>query len=280
MKISVIMTSYNYAQYIEEAINSVINQTFKDWELIIVDDGSSDNSVEIIKSYCAKDERIKLFTHSGEKNKGLKESILLALEHATGDWVTFLESDDIWLPDYLSKKIEVVEKNSSAKIIFNKVEFFGEVENNPKKGIFKDTQNKLASMTFPRNMFKDFYLKNQILTFSCAMVKKETLLKINPNTPVDAFFDWWLWIHLAYKNDFYYIDEVLTKWRLHKTSYLKTSKKPKLPVLSLKAYLDVFKSTKDLAILPFVVVSQIKLYFCKAKELLAKKRKLVVTSSL
>jgi glycosyltransferase involved in cell wall biosynthesis len=70
-KISVITVSYNYENYIKETIESVINQTFQDWEMIIVDDGSKNNSVEVIKSYCEKDNRIKFFQH--EHGVNLKE---------------------------------------------------------------------------------------------------------------------------------------------------------------------------------------------------------------
>ena len=84
MKISVITASYNYAQYIEETISSVLSQSYQDWELVVVDDGSSDGSVEIIESYCKKDSRIKLYQHEGGQNKGLKETLLLGLEHSQG----------------------------------------------------------------------------------------------------------------------------------------------------------------------------------------------------
>jgi len=104
MKISIITANYNYAQYIEEAINSVINQSYGDWELIIVDDGSSDNSVEIIKSYCEKDSRIRLFQHANGENKGLKETLLLGISHASGDWIAFLESDDSFTLDNLQQE--------------------------------------------------------------------------------------------------------------------------------------------------------------------------------
>ena len=95
MKISVVTASYNYQDYIKEAVQSVLDQTYKDWELIIVDDCSTDNSVEVIKSF--KDERIKLFIN--EKNLGLKETVKRGIENATGEWVVFLESDDILTPE-------------------------------------------------------------------------------------------------------------------------------------------------------------------------------------
>ena len=83
MKISIFTASYNAEKTIKETIESVLNQTHNDWELIIVDDGSRDNSLEIIKSYCQKDERMKLYTHKDDINKGLKETVKFGLSHCS-----------------------------------------------------------------------------------------------------------------------------------------------------------------------------------------------------
>ena len=98
--ISIVTASYNYEQYIGETIQSVLNQTYTDWELIIVDDCSSDNSLKVIKSF--DDDRIKLFVN--KKNMGLKYTVKRGVELAKGDWVVFLESDDLITPDYLENK--------------------------------------------------------------------------------------------------------------------------------------------------------------------------------
>lgn len=263
MKISVITANYNYAQYIEEAINSIINQSYPDWELIIVDDGSSDNSVDIINSYCEKDNRIKFFQHPDRKNKGLKESLLLGLSHATGDWIAFLESDDYFYPDNLAKKIEIIEEHKDVCLIFNRVNF---LEKNDKisvrqKGLDK-THNKLKKMKFPRDMFYDFYINNMILTFSCVMVKSEVIKNADFNTPVDTLLDWWLWIHLAHQGKFYYIDEKLTNWRLHQESYVLRGKKPILYTVQVQAYRDIYlKSGGDSRLLAFILFSSVILFF-------------------
>ena len=272
MKISIITASYNYAQYIEKCIESVIAQTYQDWELIIVDDGSSDNSVEIIKSYCEKDSRIKLFQHEECKNKGLKETLLLGLEHATGDWIAFLESDDCLKPNYLSKKVEITQNHPSVKLIFNKVEFIGDEKKSKKiKKDLSPTLKELSKMNFPKNMFCNFYLKNMILTFSSVMVEKNILKNTNFDTPTDALLDWWLWIHLSYKNIFYYIDEELTSWNIHPQSYISNSKKPIINLTQLNAYIDLYKREgKDFKILlflllltPFVILIKIKKFILK-----------------
>lgn len=273
MKISIITANYNYAQYIEETINSVINQSYTDWEFIIVDDGSSDSSVEIIKSYCAKDSRIKLFQHSNGKNKGLKESLLLGLSHVTGDWVAFIESDDYFYPDNFSKKVEIIKKYPDINLIFNKVEFIKTEEKSAKNvKIFEKIQEKLSKMNFPHDMFFDFYVNNMILTFSCVMVKADVLRNADFNTPLDTMLDWWLWIHLAYKNKFYYIDKALTYWRLHDKSYLLRGKKSLTCPVQVQAYFDIYKKTgKPFFMLIFMLYSSVILLFVRTCRFIRRK---------
>lgn len=269
MKISVILSSYNYAQYIKETINSVLEQTYKDWELIIVDDGSSDDSAEIIKSYCEKDLRIKFFEHNDKLNHGLKETLLLGIEHATGDWISFLESDDYLSPNNLAKKVEVIKKHPEVKLIFNKVKFTGE-ENISKKRLktLEQTQKKLSKTTFPKNMFYDFYIDNMILTFSSVMVESDTIKNADFNTPNDSTLDRWLWVHLAYNNDFYYIDEELTRWRLHEQSYIKS--KPKLFFPQISAYGDVYKKNPSFGLWLWILYSNIKFVLIRGFRFMTK----------
>lgn len=107
--VSIIMPSYNTANYIGESINSVINQTYKNWELIIVDDCSTDNTDEIVNKFL-KDERIKYLKN--EKNSGAAISRNKALREAKGRWIAFLDSDDLWVPEKLEKQINFMEKNN------------------------------------------------------------------------------------------------------------------------------------------------------------------------
>ena len=104
---SIVMPSYNTANYISDSIRSVLAQTYTNWELIIVDDCSTDNSVEIIKSF--KDPRIRLLQN--EKNSGAAISRNYALREAKGKWVAFLDSDDLWNPEKLEKQIHFMDEN-------------------------------------------------------------------------------------------------------------------------------------------------------------------------
>ena len=108
-KVSVITPAYNASEYIGEMIESVLNQTYDNWEMLIVDDCSSDNTVEIVKSYAEKDSRIKLILHS--QNQGVATARNTALKEANGEYIAFLDSDDIWHKEKLLKQLDFMEKN-------------------------------------------------------------------------------------------------------------------------------------------------------------------------
>ena len=104
--VSIVMPSYNTACYIKESIQSVLAQTYADWELIIVDDCSTDNSEDVIKSI--KDDRIRYFRN--EQNSGAAASRNKALREARGKWIAFLDSDDLWHPEKLERQIRFMEE--------------------------------------------------------------------------------------------------------------------------------------------------------------------------
>ena len=229
MTVSIITASYNYQDYIKEAIDSILKQTYADWELIVVDDGSTDNSIDVIKSYCEKDPRIKLYTNENNANKGLIETLKLGVQKANNEWIAFLESDDIWAENYLEEKVNLIKKYPDVKFFFNDVEMFGDEERIEEKNKeYKVTYNVLRSNPFPRNIQKYFCKFNPVFTFSCVMVKKDEFLNGNFKSPLPSHLDQWIYSQLA-KNDFYYVDKKLTKWRIHSSSYIdrdkETSKK-------------------------------------------------------
>ena len=106
-------------------------------------------------------------------------------------------------------------------------------------------------------MFYNFYLSNKIFTFSSVMAKREDLLKISYNPPIDSLLDWWLWVQLAYIGNFYYIPEKLTKWRLHKNSYIESSNNISLNKIHNEMYYKMFKKYKKIKILIFIPFAQI-----------------------
>lgn len=105
--VSIIMPSWNTGAFISESIQSVINQTYKQWELVIVDDCSTDNSETVIASF--RDERIKYYRN--EKNSGAALTRNRAIQEAKGEWIAFLDSDDLWMPEKLEHQIRFMESN-------------------------------------------------------------------------------------------------------------------------------------------------------------------------
>ena len=112
-EISVIMPVYNTAEYLEKSIESVLNQTYADFELIIINDGSTDNSAEIISRYTAQDKRIKVITQA---NQGLSEARNSGMAIAKGNFIAFIDSDDFYACNFLGQLI-CAQKNTSADII-------------------------------------------------------------------------------------------------------------------------------------------------------------------
>ena len=225
MKISFITASYNYEEYIGETIKSVLAQTISDWEMIVVDDGSKDKSVNLIKKFCKKDSRVRLFRHQGGKNCGLAKTLQLGLEKSSGDWIVFLESDDTIEPNYLEEKIKIINNYPTVKFIFNDVnpvgnqKGFDALNKNTACNYFEKMHERVNRMTFPQRPFKEFKDFNFIPTFSCVMLKKEILDDISFISPIPQWLDTYLWSQLVGKYEFFYVDKKLTNWRLHDNSY-------------------------------------------------------------
>ena len=263
MKVSVIITSYNYEQYIKDAIESVLNQTYSDFELVIIDECSTDNSANIIKQF--NDERIKFIQN--EQNLGLKNSMQKAIFCCSGKWIAFLESDDLWACNTLEKRLACAEKYPQVGIIFNDVEEFGDekwlfaVKKN-----FERARKILGKKTFPKNIFYDINIHNLILTFSSVMIKREFFKNLNFETPIDSLLDWWIYIHIAHQTEAYYLKDKLTKWRQHRGSYIMRKKKSHFKMANIQAYIDVYKTQKfGIAFLPFLVISILGMLFSRAK---------------
>lgn len=108
--VSIIMPAYNCEDFIGITLDSVINQTYENWEVIVVDDCSTDNTAEVVQEYRRKDNRIKY--HKLEKNSGAAVARNKAVDLATGKYMAFLDSDDVWFPEKLTKQISFMEKNN------------------------------------------------------------------------------------------------------------------------------------------------------------------------
>ena len=129
-KITVYITNYNYGEYIEKAIKSVLDQTYENFELLIIDDGSIDNSINIVKGYVENDRRIKLIEK--EKNQGAAIARNIGIKESVGRYIAFLDSDDLWMLTKLEDQI-IFMKNNKAVLSYSsyeKIDEFGNHLNN------------------------------------------------------------------------------------------------------------------------------------------------------
>ena len=203
--VSIIMPNYNCEKYIEETVNSVLNQTYQNWELLIVDDCSSDNSLEILKRFEQNDNRIKVYVN--ETNKGAAYSRNLALREAKGKWIAFLDSDDLWVPEKLEKQIDFM-KNNNYSFSYTSYEHID--ENSNSLGIRVVGPKKVTK----RKMFHYCYLG--CLT---VMYDAETVGVIQINEKIgNGRNDYAIWLKVCKFANCYYLSDVLSKYRIRKNS--------------------------------------------------------------
>ena len=138
-EISVIIPVYNVEKYLSQCLDSILNQTFKDFECICVNDGSTDNSLSILQKYASKDNRIKIIN---QENKGLSGARNSALKVVNGKYITFIDSDDFVSGDYLEKLINLAEKENS-DIVYCRHKMYYSFDNKYENGPNREKLNKL-----------------------------------------------------------------------------------------------------------------------------------------
>ena len=194
--VSIIMPSYNTAPYIEETIQSVLNQTYTNWELIIVDDCSTDNTDEVLETI--KDDRIRCFKN--EKNSGAAVSRNKALREAKGQWIAYLDSDDLWMPEKLEKQIEFMEENGYAFSYTN----YEEIDVNGNKTGVRITGPKKITETGMFNYCWPGCLTVMYDAEKVGLIQIEDIKKNN---------DYAMWLKVCKKANCYLLDECLGQYR-------------------------------------------------------------------
>ena len=241
MEITIITTAYNSADFIKETINSVCTQTYGKWRLIVFDDGSADNTRQIVKEFAAKDKRIQLLCHQQNKNCGLAGTLKKAAACVKTEYVCFLEHDDLFDKDAVKKRVRFLRQYPQAQIVFNDVKCFGDKQRVKKLSLFNKAAllwvKFLNPFTCAYKLNFAFLGFNPIPTFSCVMLKTDLLENLDFNCAAQNKTDYWLWAQLSFKHKFYFIKEPLTLWRLTKTSYTMRSLNNNTAGINFKAAL-------------------------------------------
>ncbi len=192
------MPCYNQAKYIGEAIDSVLSQTFTNWDLIIVDDGSTDDSYSTMKEYADRDERI---TCLRQANAGPSKARNQGAKNAKGKYLLFFDSDDILAPTYLEQGIHYMEANDECAVFYPRVKYFG-----------SRNDEELVRYT----SYKDLLCKSSILCTS--IIRKKDFDRIEGfDETMRGFEDWELFIRLLYHNDIVHqSSDILFYYRMHR----------------------------------------------------------------
>jgi glycosyltransferase involved in cell wall biosynthesis len=211
-KVSIGILSFNNAEYLPAAIESVLSQTFRDLELVIVDDGSTDSSLTIAESYAAKYSNIQVFTHFGHVNRGISATCNLAIEKSRGEYIALLGSDDAYYPEAMAKQVKILNENPKLGVACALAQgmnrsgnvipaiYGGEAANNGDLAQALLQRNKISAPTVlvRRQCYEEVGLYDEKLIYS----------------------DWEMWLRILLFSRWQigFIDEVVALYRLHEAS--------------------------------------------------------------
>ena len=220
-KVSVIMPVYNAERFLRYSIDSVLSQTYVDFELILVNDCSKDNSLMIMREYEQKDSRVKVF--SNEQNRGVSYTRNFGVENASGEYIAFLDSDDMWTSDKLQKQFELIDKYPDTDICFS-------------GSAFVDTEGNKSDYVFsvPEKVTYKELLKQNVISCSSVLIKKEWLIKY-PMQYDNMHEDFAVWLQVLRDNGVARaVNEPLLIYRVDKNS--KSGNKFKSLLMGYRVY--------------------------------------------
>ena len=227
--ISIAMCSYNGERFIKEQIDSILDQSYSNFELIITDDRSSDKTIEIIKDYQQNDKRIKLYQN--ETNLGFVKNFEKAISLCTGDYIALTDQDDIWKKDKLKTFIENIGENV---LIYSDAILIDEHASDLGKELIRPTNNLIAGSNN-----RAFLLEN-CMSGNTLMFKKELVQYILPIPDDVSFHDIWIAFVASTYGSIIFTDEPMTYYRRYSEQVTKKR------VKNYESFFDRFEKKKDL----------------------------------
>lgn len=209
--VSVVIPAYNCEKYIKETIFSVLNQTYSNIEVVLVDDGSTDRTAEIVQQIAEKDSRL---IYMWEKNAGVSAARNKAIRNSKGEFTALLDHDDLWLPQKLERQIPIFNNNSKTALVFSDAYYFDDdhpvLFNHFSKN--KPCRGKVFRELFRRNFIPclTVVLKTKILEGSGYFAED-----------MDICEEYDLFLRIAYRYEVDYINMPLAKYRVHETNFSK-----------------------------------------------------------
>lgn len=203
MKVSVVMAVYNRAGLVGECLESILAQTFQDFEVIVVDDCSEDNTLDILQSFAERDKRIRVFSNPRHR---FIETLNIGMSMAKGEYIARIDSDDVMLPERLEKQVELFERDASVTVCCSWFNLFG------------TNQSKQEGMSGRVIRPYHRFLLGNFLANPTSMIRRSFLEKNQLHYHEDYIFseDYKLWTEIArLGGGFFVIPEYLVKYRVH-----------------------------------------------------------------
>ncbi|MCH5342449.1 MAG: glycosyltransferase [Acetatifactor sp.] len=204
--VSIVLPTYNGEKYIRESIQSIINQTYTEWELIVIDDCSLDSTNSIVAEYVEKDKRIKLFKN--EQNLRLPASLNAGFLKASGDYLTWTSDDNLYKPEALEKMLDALQRDANCGLVFSRM------ENIDGEGMLKGLS------CVPRNVRELYY--HNIVGASFMYTRKVYEQIGDYDTGKFLMEDYDYWLRIARSFEIEYLPEVLYQYRQHECSLTET----------------------------------------------------------
>lgn len=219
-KVDILLATYNGEKYLREQINSILNQTYTEFRLLISDDGSTDETRAVLEEYKNKDSRIEVFFQ--ENNLGVVKNFEFLLEKVEAKYYMFSDQDDIWKEGKIEKSLKKIEEGFD--LVYSDLEVVDENLNVTYESYWKlkGISNKIKKY----NNFESLYLNNFVT--GCTIISKKELINSFmplPNTSKFVLHDYWISLIISQNGKIAYIEEPLIKYRQHKNNKVGSKKK-------------------------------------------------------
>lgn len=249
--VSIVMPNYNGSKYLEETVRSVIAQTYQNWELLFVDDCSSDNSLELVRAF--DDDRIRIFQN--EKNSGAAVSRNLALRMAKGRWIAFLDSDDLWLPDKLTEQLKFMVSNNY------------HFSYTPYSQIDESGKPLNVEVTGPRRVNKRKMYRYDYVGCLTVIYDREHVGLIQVEPSLLSRNDYAIWLEVCRYCDCFLFDKNLSRYRIRKNSLSHRGLKRKL-----HSQFRLFRLGKKMGFIRALWHTLVNMFFGVLKKIIFVKR--------
>lgn len=204
IKISVVVTCYNYGRYLEACLNSVFRQTFKGIEIIVIDDGSTDNTGEVVKQFLNRPN----FKYVYQENRGQASAKNAGIRNATGEYIAFLDADDLWVEEKLEKQIALFVPDSTG-VAFSQSNY---IDENGKLLNLKLHEQYLLPR---KGRVTEFLFLDNFVPFSSAVVRRKCFERCGVfDESIKMAIDWDLWLRISTEFYFDYVNEPLLLYRI------------------------------------------------------------------